>query len=41
MLIKLINGEQLESQTYRMQTRLVIRSSCQQILESISDESVG
>ena len=31
MLIKLINGETLESQTYRMKTSLVIRSSCQEI----------
>ena len=29
MLIKLINGEELDSQTYKMQTRLVIRESCQ------------
>jgi LacI family transcriptional regulator len=29
MLIKLINGEELESQTYKMQTKLVIRDSCQ------------
>lgn len=29
MLIKLINGEALDSQTYKMQTQLVIRSSCQ------------
>jgi LacI family transcriptional regulator len=28
MLIKLINGVQIESQTYRMQTKLVIRNSC-------------
>jgi LacI family transcriptional regulator len=28
MLIKLINGEPLESQTYQMRTKLVIRSSC-------------
>jgi LacI family transcriptional regulator len=28
MLLKLINGEKLETETYRMQTRLVIRSSC-------------
>jgi LacI family transcriptional regulator len=31
MLIKLINGETLESQTYKMQTELVIRDSCQAI----------
>src|SRR5215216_4318230 len=29
MLIKLINGEPLDQQTYKMQTQLVIRSSCQ------------
>jgi DNA-binding LacI/PurR family transcriptional regulator len=28
MLIKLINGESLATQTYQVQTRLVIRSSC-------------
>ena len=28
MLIQLINGEPLESQTYKMQTQLVIRNSC-------------
>ena len=32
MLIKLINSEPLESQTYRMQTRLVIRSSCKEYM---------
>jgi LacI family transcriptional regulator len=31
MLIKLINGEPLDSQTYKMQTQLVIRSSCQSL----------
>jgi len=30
MLIKLINGVTLEDQTHRMQTRLVIRSSCRE-----------
>lgn len=30
MLIQLINDEPLDSQTYQMQTQLVIRSSCQQ-----------
>jgi LacI family transcriptional regulator len=29
MLIKLINGEELEDQIYKMQTQLVIRESCQ------------
>ena len=33
MLIKLINDEPLEAQTYRMQTRLVIRNSCQALSE--------
>jgi LacI family transcriptional regulator len=28
LLIRLINGEQIETQTYRMQTKLVIRNSC-------------
>jgi LacI family transcriptional regulator len=32
MLFKLINGEQIESQTFRMQTSLVIRSSCRKLL---------
>src|SRR5688572_18913420 len=32
MLIKLINGKPLETQTYKMQTRLVIRSSCQEYM---------
>ena len=31
MLIKLINGELLNSQTYQMQTELVIRNSCQAV----------
>ena len=31
MLIKLINGAPLEEQTYRMQTRLVVRASCRKI----------
>ncbi|HZM23570.1 MAG TPA: LacI family DNA-binding transcriptional regulator [Anaerolineales bacterium] len=31
MLIKLINGVPLENQTYRMQTRLVIRNSCTEV----------
>ena len=29
MLIQLINGEELDSQTYKMQTKLIIRESCQ------------
>jgi len=32
MLIKLINGEPLDSQTYKMQTQLVIRNSCQEFI---------
>jgi LacI family transcriptional regulator len=31
MLIQLINGEPLETQTYKTQTRLVIRASCQPV----------
>jgi len=31
MLIKLINGETLDSQTYKMQTQLVIRDSCRAV----------
>jgi LacI family transcriptional regulator len=31
MLIKIINGLPLDEQTYRMQTRLIIRSSCRNI----------
>ena len=34
MLIKLINGEELSSQTYKMQTQLVIRSSCRALREN-------
>ena len=30
MLIKLINGETLDTQTYRMKTSLVIRNSCRE-----------
>lgn len=33
MLIKLINGIELEDQTYRMQTRLVIRNSCREVAQ--------
>jgi LacI family transcriptional regulator len=29
MLIKLINGESVEPQTYKMQTQLIVRTSCQ------------
>jgi LacI family transcriptional regulator len=35
MLIKLINGEALETQTYQMQTELVTRSSCQPLHEDL------
>ena len=31
MLIKLINGESLETQTFKMKTSLVIRNSCQEV----------
>ena len=31
MLIRMINGEHLDSRTYRMQTKLVIRNSCQKV----------
>ena len=34
MLIKLINGVALEDQTYRMQTQLVIRSSCKEYMST-------
>ena len=34
MLIMLINGLPLDSQTYKMQTQLVIRSSCQAFVET-------
>jgi LacI family transcriptional regulator len=36
MLIKLINGEPLETQTYKMQTQLVVRTSCQALVENPS-----
>jgi len=34
ILIKLINGEALDEQTYQMQTQLVIRNSCQEFIEN-------
>jgi len=34
ILIKIINGSPLDDQAYRMQTRLVIRSSCGAIIDS-------
>lgn len=33
MLIKLINGDLLDSQTYKMQTQLIVRNSCQTIMQ--------
>ena len=33
MLIKLINGDLLDSQTYKMQTQLIIRNSCLAMIE--------
>ncbi|MGZ9221578.1 MAG: LacI family DNA-binding transcriptional regulator [Anaerolineales bacterium] len=33
MLIKLINGETLDLETYRMQTRLVVRNSCREYVD--------
>ena len=42
MLIKIINGISLDQQTYRMQTRLVIRNSCQALGNpKNSDGSIG
>ena len=35
MLIKLINGEPLDSQTYKMHTQLIIRDSCQELNENV------
>jgi DNA-binding LacI/PurR family transcriptional regulator len=35
MLVKLINGEPLENQTYRMQTQLVVRNSCRALVEVV------
>jgi len=35
MLIKLINGETLPDQTYRMQTKLVVRNSCREFVEAV------
>jgi LacI family transcriptional regulator len=35
MLIKLINRTPLDSQTYRMQTQLVVRTSCRPLMEDI------
>ena len=34
ILIKLINGASLEEQTYRIQTRLVVRTSCREIVSA-------
>jgi len=33
MLIKLIDGEHLEHQTYKMETKLVVRNSCREFVE--------
>ena len=33
MLIKIINGVPLEDQTYKMQTRLVMRNSCREVVD--------
>lgn len=35
MLIKLINGEPLDDQTYKMQTQLVVRNSCQEFVGAV------
>jgi LacI family transcriptional regulator, galactose operon repressor len=35
MLIKLISGETLPDQTYRMQTKLVVRNSCREFVEAV------
>lgn len=35
MLIKIINGIPLEDQTYKMQTRLVVRNSCRRLTNAI------
>ena len=34
MLIKIINGTPLEDQTYRMQTKLIVRSSCRELVDA-------
>lgn len=39
MLIKLIDQESLESYTYKMQTQLVVRSSCQPLINSYGEKS--
>jgi DNA-binding LacI/PurR family transcriptional regulator len=33
MLIKLINGVALDDQTYKMQTQLVVRTSCREFAD--------
>ena len=38
MLIKLINGEPLDTQTYRMQTELMIRTSCQALIKNTNNQ---
>lgn len=39
MLIKLINGESLELEIYKMPTKLVVRSSCQKLIQTIPLQS--
>jgi DNA-binding LacI/PurR family transcriptional regulator len=34
MLIKIINKIPLEDQTYKMQTRLVVRTSCREVADT-------
>lgn len=35
MLIKLVNGENLDAQVYKMPTKMVIRSSCQELVVAV------
>jgi len=39
MLIKLINGEPLELEVYKMQSKLVERTSCQRLAETVSSSA--
>jgi DNA-binding LacI/PurR family transcriptional regulator len=34
MLIKLINGLSIDEQTYKMQTQLIVRTSCRAFVEN-------
>ena len=34
MLLKLINGSSIDEQTYKMQTQLVVRTSCRAFVEN-------